>query len=96
MLELKEYQRGALDALARWLETLEKTQRELETMIEMFRQAPTDIPIPDDLRNYPKAAWQKLRENGGIAATAGEYVDRTDEANRPIPTYLFQSADGWR
>ncbi len=41
MMELKEYQRGALDALACWLETLEETQRELETMIEMFRQAPT-------------------------------------------------------
>ncbi len=94
MLELKEYQRGALDALARWLETLEKTQRELETMIEMFRQAPTDIPIPDDLRNYPKAAWQKLRENGGIAATAGEYVDRTDEANRPVPHICFKVPTG--
>ena len=94
MLELKEYQRGALDALARWLETLEKTQRELETMIEMFRQAPTDIPIPDDLRNYPKAAWQKLRENGGIAATAGEYVDRTDEANRSIPHICFKVPTG--
>ena len=94
MLELKEYQRGALDALARWLETLEKTQRELETMIEMFRQAPTGIPIPDELRNYPKAAWQTLKENGGIAATAGEYVDRTDEANRSIPHICFKVPTG--
>ena len=94
MLELKEYQRGALDALTRWLETLEETQRELETMIEMFRQAPTDIPIPDELRNYPKAAWQKLRENGGVAATAGEYVDRTDEANRPVPHICFKVPTG--
>ena len=94
MLELKEYQRGALDALARWLETLEKTQRELETMVEMFRQAPTDIPIPDDLRNYPKAAWQKLKENDGVAATASEHVDRTDEANRPIPHICFKVPTG--
>ena len=94
MLELKKYQRGALDALARWLETLEKTQRELETMVEMFRQAPTDIPIPDDLRNYPKAAWQKLKENDGVAATASEHVDRTDEANRPIPHICFKVPTG--
>ena len=94
MLELKEYQRGALDALARWLETLEETQRELETLIEMFRQAPTDIPIPDELRNYPKAAWQKLRENRGVAATAGEYVDRTDEANRSVPHICFKVPTG--
>ena len=94
MLELKEYQRGALDALARWLETLEETQRELETMVEMFRQAPTDIPIPDELRNYPKSAWQKLKENGSVSATAGEYVDRTDEANRPVPHICFKVPTG--
>ncbi len=94
MLELKEYQRGALDALARWLETLEETQRELETLIEMFRQAPTDLPIPDELRNYPKSAWQKLKENGDVAATAGGYVDRTDEANRPVPHICFKVPTG--
>ena len=94
MLELKEYQRGALDALTRWLETLEDTQRELETMVEMFRQAPTNLPIPDELRNYPKAAWQKLKENGGFAATAGEYVNRTDDANRPIPHICFKVPTG--
>ena len=94
MLELKEYQRGALDALTRWLETLEETQRELETMIEMFRQAPTDIPIPDELRNYPRSAWQKLKENGGVAATAGEHIDRTDEANRSIPHICFKVPTG--
>ena len=94
MMELKEYQRGTLDALVRWLETLEETQRELETMIEMFRQAPTNIPIPDELGNYPKAAWRKLRENGGVAASAGEHVDRTDDANRPIPHICFKVPTG--
>ena len=94
MLELKEYQRGALDTLARWLEALEDTQRELETMIEMFRQAPTDIPIPDELGNYPKAAWKKLKEDGGVAITAGEYVDRTDEANRPVPHICLKVPTG--
>ena len=94
MLELKEYQRGALEALTRWLETLEETQRELETMVAMFRQAPTNIPIPDELRNYPKAAWKKLKENGSVAATASEHVDRTDEANRPIPHICFKVPTG--
>ena len=94
MMELKEYQRGALDALARWLETLEETQRELETLIEMFRQAPTNLPIPDELRNYPRSAWRKLTEDGGVAATAGEYVDRTDEANRPVPHICFKVPTG--
>ena len=94
MLELKEYQRSALDALAGWLEALEETQSASETMIEAFKQTPIDLPIPDEIRNYPKIAWQKLKENGGVAPTAGEYVDRTDDANRPIPHICFKVPTG--
>ena len=94
MMELKEYQRSALDALARWLETLENAQRDSETIIEALRQIRADALIPDEFRNYPKAAWQKLKENGGVAATASEHVDRTDEANRPIPHICFKVPTG--
>ncbi len=94
MLELKEYQRGALDALVRWLEALEDAQHDLDTMIEALERTPVDIPIPDELRNYPKAAWQRLRETGGVAATAGEHVDRTDDANRSIPHICFKVPTG--
>ena len=94
MMELKEYQRGALNALARWLEALEKAKRDSETLIEAFQQTPTNIPIPDEIRNYPKIAWQKLKENDSLAATAGEYVNRTDEANRPIPHICFKVPTG--
>lgn len=94
MLELKEYQRGALDALARWLETLEDTQRDSETTIELLQQRQIDASIINELRNYPKTAWQKLKENGGVAATASEHVDRTDEANRSIPHICFKVPTG--
>ena len=94
MLELKEYQRGALDALACWLETLEETQRDSETTIELLQQRQIDTSIINELRNYPKAAWQKLKENKGVAITAGEYVDRTDEANRPVPHICFKVPTG--
>ena len=77
MLELKEYQRGALDALVRWLETLENAQRDSETMVEALLRTPIDVPIPDELRNYPKAAWKKLKENGGVAATADIFSGTT-------------------
>ena len=94
MMELKEYQRGALDTLARWLEALEEAQRDSEMLIEAFQRTPTNISIPDEIRNYPKIAWQKLKENGNVAATAGEYVDRTDGANRPIPHICFKVPTG--
>ena len=94
MLELKEYQRGALDALTRWLETLEDAQRDSETTIELLQQRQIDTALINELRNYPKAAWQKLKENGGVAATASEHVDRTDEANRSIPHICFKVPTG--
>ncbi len=92
MMELKVYQRNALDAFTRWLETLENTQRELETAIAALEQ--TSVDVPDALHNYPQATWKKLKENGGVAATAGEYVDRTDDANRPIPHICFKVPTG--
>lgn len=94
MMELKEYQRDVLDALTRWLETLQETQRDSEAMIEALRQIRADAPIPDEFRNYPKTAWKKLKESGDVAPTAGEYVDRTDEANRPIPHICFKVPTG--
>ena len=94
MLELKEYQQGALEALTRWLEVLDGARRDSETMIETLRQANPDFSIPDELRNYPRNAWKSLREEGGVAATAGEYVDRTDEADRPIPHICFKVPTG--
>lgn len=92
MMELKVYQRNALDAFTRWLETLEDTQRELETAIAALEQ--TSVDVPDALRNYPRSAWQKLKEKGEVTATAGEYVDRTDDANRPIPHICFKVPTG--
>ena len=60
MMELKNYQRNALDAFTRWLETLEQTRHDLQNMLDMFQQSQTNIPIPDQLRNYPRTAWQTL------------------------------------
>ena len=94
MMELKVYQRNALDAFSRWLETLEKTQHESEVVIATLPQTSFNSSIIDALCNYPKTTWQNLRENGGVAATAGEYVDRTDEANRPIPHFCFKVPTG--
>ena len=45
-------------------------------------------------RNYPKTAWKKLKEEGGLAASAGEYIDRTDGAERPIPHICFKVPTG--
>ena len=91
-MELKTYQLRTLDAFSRWLEALEAAQNESEAAIEAWPEAAGEIP--DVVRNYPLKAWAALRGEDGVAATAGEYVNRTDEADRPIPHICFKVPTG--
>ena len=92
MMELKIYQQNALDAFTRWLETLETARNNSEQAIAALKVV--DADIPDELRNYPQKAWQTLKQNGSIAPTAGDYVPRTDDAQRPIPHVCFKVPTG--
>ena len=92
MMELKTYQLRALDAFSCWLEALEVAQNESEAAIEAWPEAAGEIPAV--VRNYPLKAWEALRGEDGVAATAGEYVNRTDEADRPIPHICFKVPTG--
>ena len=96
MLELKTYQRDTLDAFSNWLEVLKEERETSKTTIEHLKKAGSSISddVLDEIGNYPKTAWRKLAENDGIAATAGEYVDRKDGANRPIPHICFKVPTG--
>ena len=91
-MELKEYQANALDAFVRWRGALDEAAHKSHQGIEALRAAGVDIP--DDLRNFPKAAWERLAEAGGIAPTAGDYVSRTDEAGRPVPHVCLKVPTG--
>ena len=91
-MELKEYQSRTLEAVGRWLEALETAWVQSETVIAALRGVGADIP--EDVRNYPKSAWQKLTETGNVAECAGEHVDRTDDAGRPIPNVCFKIPTG--
>ena len=92
MMELKTYQLRALDAFSHWLEVLKEAQDKSEATIKALKHLKVDIP--DETRNYPKTAWEKLRTEGGVAESAGEYVSRTDGANRPIPHICFKVPTG--
>ena len=91
-MELKDYQVAALQAFDQWRDALTQAREKSATAIEALQQAGVDIP--GDVRNYPKTAWQNLRNAGGVAQTAGAYVDRTDEAGRPIPHACFKVPTG--
>ena len=92
-MELKVYQQNALDAFTRWLEALSEAENTSKTAIEALKQAGVDS-IPAELHNYPQNVWQNLKQNDGVAPTAGDYVTRTDDANRPIPHICFKVPTG--
>lgn len=91
-MELKDYQVSTLEAFARWLDAIEVARRKAVDASRVLQEAGFDIT--DDIRNYPKTAWNQLRANGGVAASAGEYVSRTDDAGRPIPHICFKVPTG--
>ncbi len=91
-MELKEYQSATLDAFTRWLDALAAARAQSEAVAANWPEAGGDIPA--DIRNYPKTAWQKLSESGGVAESAGAYVDRVDDAGRHIPHICFKVPTG--
>ena len=91
-MELKEYQSAALDAFTRWLDALDEARVRSESAAAALRGA--NLDIPDEIRNYPKVAWGNLAEAGNVADTAGDYVDRTDDAGRHIPHICFKVPTG--
>lgn len=92
MMQLKDYQRSTLDAFSRWLETLKKERDKSQKGIKALEQAGLDIP--NDLRNYPKTAWEQLKESGGVATSARDYVSRTDGVDCSIPHICFKVPTG--
>ena len=82
-LELKEYQTQALDAFERWLEALREAREDSAKREAALRSAGLD-PDPGDM-DFPRKAWERLADSGGVAESAGHYVARTDGAGRPIP-----------
>ena len=91
-MELKNYQVAALDAFIRWRDVLAKAQARSETAISALESV--DADVSEDVRNYPKSAWQSLEQSGGVAESAGMYASRTDDAGRPIPHVCFKVPTG--
>ncbi len=93
-MELKEYQARALEAFSRWLAALDDARHAAADGIEALRNA--GVEVPADLRNYPKTAWAKLAQAGGVAGgTAGaRHADRSADAGFPIPHACFKVPTG--
>ena len=91
-MELKEYQSAALDAFARWHNALNDARAKSEIAIAALQDA--GVPVAAEVRDYPKTAWETLRQSGGVANPNAPYITRTDGANRPIPHICFKVPTG--
>ena len=93
-MELKDYQTNALDAFAAWLDALTTARLQSDAAVNALKQAGPAITISEELYNFPKIAWQQMKDARRVADTAGEYVSRTDDASRPIPHICFKVPTG--
>ena len=91
-MELKEYQASALQDFGRWRKALEKAQAEADKAVKALQGVSANVF--EEIRNYPKSAWEELRKVGGVANTAGKCVSRMDAAGRPIPHVCFKVPTG--
>ena len=91
-MELKEYQTRTLNAFTRWQNELAAAQVESERAITALEGV--RVNVPEDVRNYPKNAWQKLADMGEVAHPERSYVDRTASGGFPIPHVCFKVPTG--
>ena len=93
-MELKEYQVQALDTFVLWHEALVEAFHTCKDLMKGVDQGMGEKYLSEDVRHYPQMAWREFVESGNIAKSAGDYVKRTDGANRPIPHVCFKVPTG--
>ena len=92
MDDLKDYQRGALEAFVRWRDALEEAAQVSREQVAALEKA--GARVSDGVRNHPRAAWAALARSGGVARGDLDYVDRFDDAGRPIPHVCLKVPTG--
>ena len=91
-MEPKKYQSDALDAFTRWLDALISAKEGSGKAIRVLQEAGLDIT--DDIRNYPKKAWEELADVGNVAYPGVEYHTRKDSVGRSIPHVCLKIPTG--
>ena len=94
-MELKEYQRSALDAFSRWREALDEASAESAARVATLEAA--GQPVSDGDRDFPRMAWERLADwlvEQRLVTNRRPHVDRRDDAGRPIPHACFRIPTG--
>ena len=98
-MQLKNYQQNALEQLDRWFGALKEAHKDAADGEEFY--ARKKKPVPEELKNYPRSAWQSLKEqnvlpgisdNGTLAIP--DYISRTGTSGEPIPHVCLKVPTG--
>lgn len=91
-MQLKEYQSRTLETFERWLRALSEAEEDARDNVE--RLVRRGRPVLPEHRNYPRHAWEQLAAAGELPPGAGDYVERSDGAGRPVPHICFKVPTG--
>ena len=99
-MQLKAYQQNALDQLDRWLEALKEARLKCEKATKALEESGVDVP--EELKNYPLAAWKSLKEQNVLPAVQNQdgnsevpdYISRTATSGEPAPHICLKIPTG--
>ena len=98
-MQLKIYQQNALEQLDRWLAALKEAHKDAADVEEFY--AKKKRPVPEELKNYPRSAWQSLKDTNvlpGISNNGNlevpDYIVRTGTSGEPIPHVCLKVPTG--
>ena len=98
-MQLKAYQQNALEQLDRWLAALKEARKDAADGEEFY--AKKKRPVPEELKNYPRSAWQSLKEQNvlpGISDNGSlkipDYISRNGASGDPIPHVCLKVPTG--
>ena len=98
-MQLKTYQQNALEQLDRWLAALKEARKDAVDGEEFY--AKKKRPVPEELKNYPRAAWQSLKEQSVLPGISDngtlkipDCISRTGTSGEPIPHVCLKVPTG--
>ena len=90
----------ALDQLDRWLDALKEARLKCEKATKALEESGVDVP--EELKNYPLAAWKSLKEQNVLPAVQNQdgnsevpdYISRTATSGEPAPHICLKIPTG--
>ena len=98
-MQLKNYQQDTLEKLDRWLDALKSAHDEIADAEEFYARKKN--PVPDDLKDYPRIAWNILKDQGTLPRIekdgkmeAPDHISRIATSGAPIPHVCLKVPTG--